>query len=107
LVKDGYKFTWQDLIRKPVNEFLSRYFFGKGYKDGLHGLALAGLQGFSEFVMYLKIWQIEKFSSEKADLKEVIEEIRVAQSDMHYWQSDALYKQYGGMINRLRRKLKI
>jgi (heptosyl)LPS beta-1,4-glucosyltransferase len=53
LIRRGYKFDWHDIIVKPVGEFLSRYFFGEGYKDGLHGLVLSGLQGFSEFVLYL------------------------------------------------------
>src|SRR3990172_13248929 len=61
LIADGYKFDWTDLVRKPMNEFLSRYFQGEGYKDGLHGFTLASLQAVSELVMYLKIWQRERF----------------------------------------------
>src|SRR5258706_2992203 len=58
---EGYKFSWKDIVVKPANEFFSRYFFGEGYKDGLHGLALSCLQAFSELVLYLKVWQKEKF----------------------------------------------
>ena len=57
-VKEGYKLVWKDLIVKPANEFFSRYFFGEGYKDGLHGIALSFLQAFSELVLYLKITSI-------------------------------------------------
>ena len=35
-ISEGYKFSWKDLIVKPSNEFFSIYFFGEGYKDGLH-----------------------------------------------------------------------
>ena len=59
-IKEGYRFLWKDVILKPSNEFLSRYFFGEGYKDGLHGLALSLLQAFSELTVYLKIWQKDK-----------------------------------------------
>ena len=40
-IEKNYQFHWPDLITKPTHEFLSRYFAGEGYKDGLHGLALA------------------------------------------------------------------
>jgi (heptosyl)LPS beta-1,4-glucosyltransferase len=106
-VKDGYKFKWSDLIEKPVNEFLSRYFQGEGYKDGLHGLALAGLQAFSEFVLYLKIWQSDKFKEVQLDSEEVVSEMREAESNLHYWQSDTLFKEVGGLKYRIKRKLKL
>ncbi len=47
LIKEGYQFNWKDLLEKPLDEFLSRFFAGQGYKDGLHGLALSLLQDFS------------------------------------------------------------
>lgn len=106
-IKDGYQFYWPDLIHKPMNEFLSRYFQGEGYKDGLHGLALAGLQAFSEFVLYLKIWQNEKFNEIQTDAEVVIREMKEAESNLHYWQSDTLLKEVGGLKHRIKRKLKL
>lgn len=106
-VKEGYKFFWKDLIIKPANEFLSRYFFGEGYKDGLHGLALSLLQAFSELTVYLKIWQKEKFVGQNPGLSEVVSVIREEEKDFHYWESDALFKESGSLTNRIRRKLKI
>ncbi len=64
LIQDGYQFTWQDLVLKPNGEFMSRYFAGEGYKDGLHGLILATLQGISEFVVYTKVWEKKGFKEE-------------------------------------------
>ncbi len=106
-IKDGYKFKWQDLIRKPTEEFLGRYFSGEGYKDGTHGLALASLQAFSELVLYLKIWQKKGFEEGKTQIKEVIEEMKDAETDIHYWQADALLKSGGGIIQRIKRRLKL
>jgi hypothetical protein len=106
-IKDGYKFKWQDLIRKPTEEFLSRYFSGEGYKDGIHGLALAGLQAFSELVLYLKIWQKKGFEEGKTQIKGVIEEMKDAETDIHYWQADVLLKSGGGIIQRIKRRLKL
>ena len=107
LVKDSYKFSWQDLIKKPVDEFLSRYFAGEGYKDGLHGLALSLLQAFSELVLYLKIWQAEKFEAKAISIEKVIKTMKESQADLRYWQADTLLKQKGGIIARLKRKFKL
>lgn len=106
-IKDGYKFKWQDLIRKPTEEFLGRYFSGEGYKDGIHGLALASLQAFSELVLYLKIWQKKGFEEGKTQIKGVIEEMKDAETDIHYWQADTLLKSGGGIIQRIKRRLKL
>ena len=65
LLAEGYKFSLSDLISKPIGEFLSRFFAGEGYKDGLHGLAISLLQAFSTFVVYLRTWQEEGFTPQK------------------------------------------
>jgi (heptosyl)LPS beta-1,4-glucosyltransferase len=59
LIGNGYKFDVKDFITKPIGEFISRFFAGDGYKDGLHGLVLAFLQFFSVMLVYLKVWQYE------------------------------------------------
>lgn len=107
LVKDGYKFSWQDVVKKPTAEFISRYFVGEGYKDGVHGLALAGLQAFSELALYLKVWQHEKFKEKELSLKDVVSTMKEAESDINYWQADALLKEGGGILQRIKRKFKL
>jgi len=104
---EGYKFSWKDVLVKPSNEFLSRYFFGEGFKDGLHGLALSLLQAFSEMVVYLKIWQLNKFKDENIDLKEVTDLMRDEEKELHYWQNDSTYKESGKLTDRIKRKLRI
>lgn len=107
LVGDGYKFHWKDLIQKPAAEFLSRFFQGEGYKDGLHGLALAGLQAVSEFVVYLKVWQEKKFKDVSLDLDETIKVMKNVESDIHFWQADSLLKENGGISQRIKRKFRL
>jgi (heptosyl)LPS beta-1,4-glucosyltransferase len=107
LINDGYKFEWTDLIRKPTNEFLSRYFQGEGYKDGLHGLALSALQAFSELVMYLKVWEKSKFEESEIKADEVIDGMKESEADLHYWQAETILKEGGGIKNRIKRKLKL
>lgn len=67
LTSSGYKFDPKDLIGKPIGEFMSRFFAGEGYKDGLHGLVLAFLQMFSIMLVYLKVWQSEGHEPKKAN----------------------------------------
>lgn len=107
LISKKYKFNWSDLLIKPASEFLSRFFAGSGYKDGVHGLALAGLQSFSEFIVYLKVWQSQRFSQEKTKVGDVISVMKLVESDYHYWQADALVKEKGGIIPRIKRKFRI
>lgn len=104
---EGYSFSWKDIIVKPANEFFSRYFFGEGYKDGLHGLALSLLQTFSELTLYLKIWQKEKFVEKDLNVNEINSLMRDEEKELHYWQGDARYKESGKFTDRIRRKLKI
>jgi (heptosyl)LPS beta-1,4-glucosyltransferase len=106
-IKEGYKFSWKDVITRPSNEFLSRYFFGEGYKDGLHGLALSLLQAFSELAVYLKIWQKEKFIEQNPTIGEVTSLIKETEKELHYWQADAMVKGGGGFFQKIRRKLKV
>lgn len=107
LVKEDYEFKWHDLINKPTAEFLSRYFQGEGYKDGIHGLALAGLQAFSEFVLYLKVWQAQKFKRHKIEIKNVVDLMKEKESDFRYWQAESLLKFGGGLVQRIKRKFKL
>jgi len=107
LLENGYKFRTSDLVKKPTDEFLSRYFKGEGYKDGLHGLALALLQAFSELVVYLKVWQAEGFKKKSIRLNKLIRLVKNLRKDMNYWIADTLLKERGGPVYRIKRKLKI
>jgi len=105
----GYKFIWKDLIGKPSSEFLSRYFAGEGYKDGLHGLALSLLQAFSESVMYIKIWQEEKFLEQAITPKESVIEMTRLVDEFDWWLTDVTIKNQGlikSLPRRIRRKIK-
>ncbi len=85
LLKGGYVFSWKDLIKKPANEFLSRYFEGEGYKDGIHGLALSLLQSFSQLVLYLKVWEKQGFSDKNLEKSEIKNELNKTVSDLRWW----------------------
>ncbi len=107
LVYEGYLFKWQDLVTKPAQEFFSRYFFGKGYKDGVYGLVLALFQMISEATKYIKIWELQGLKQKDIELNEVITELKKVQKDANYWYADTLLKEKGGTINRIKRKYKL
>lgn len=107
LIKDNYIFDLKDLIGKPFKEFITRYFTGEGYKDGVHGLVLSLFQAFSELVVYVKVWQADKFKESDVEVSSVITEMRAKEKELHYWQGDAVYKQTGKFTDRIKRKLRI
>jgi (heptosyl)LPS beta-1,4-glucosyltransferase len=107
LFNNNIVFEWKNLIFKPSNEFLSRYFFGKGYKDGLQGLAVSALQAVSELILYLKLWELYKFSDVKVPVSEVIGAIKYSERDLFYWQADTLRKEGGSMIELVKRKFRL
>ena len=104
LINSGYKFSWQDLIAKPMKELINRYFTGESYKDGLHGFALSLLQAFSELVTYIKLWQKNKFKEEDVKLSEVVTEIGKKEKEFRFWQNDALYKETKNISYRIKKK---
>ncbi len=85
LRKEGYKFDWKDLIKKPLSEFLSRFFANKGFEDGLHGLALSFLQSFSFLIVYLRLWEMEGFKSAEINLKDAEEVGKQSGFEINYW----------------------
>ena len=107
LMSKDYTFDWKDLITKPSSEFLSRFFAGQGYRDGVHGLALSSLQAYSELVLYLKLWGLQGFKEKNLNMNDVIFEMDRSKSELVYWENDTLVKEGGGILPRIRRKLKI
>jgi len=83
LVAEGYQFNLTDLVKKPVDEFLSRYFNGEGYKDEIHGLILALLQAFVELLTYAKVWEKQGFKEEKVDAFPNVASDSI--KDFNYW----------------------
>lgn len=85
LWKSDVKFKWTDLLTKPMEEFLARFFAKKGFEDGIHGLSLSLLQAMSFLVVYLKLWEKEKFKKVDVDLKELRALTKKQGSDLNYW----------------------
>lgn len=106
LTEEKYRFQWQDLIKKPTSEFLSRFFAGEGYKDGLHGLVLALLQAFSEFVLYLKAWEREGFRARELPLQDFIAEMNKLGKEIAYWWTTTDMKESKNLLKKLQLRIK-
>lgn len=85
LARNGYKFEFTDIVKKPLSEFLSRYFAGQGYKDGLHGLVLSSLQAFSELVLYIRMWGAEEYRQKDLSRKEIKTSFNKAIKEIKWW----------------------
>jgi (heptosyl)LPS beta-1,4-glucosyltransferase len=85
LVDRQVPFTWTLLMTKPTAEFLTQYFARNGYKEGIHGLVLAGLQAFSELVLYVKYWQYLGSKSEEIKPPAFNRIIRKQLRDLEWW----------------------
>jgi hypothetical protein len=85
LNSEGKKFTWIDLLKIPLGEFLGRFFANKGYREGLHGLALSLLQSFSFLIVYLKLWELQKFEEQSIDLNELKAISHKSGKEVNYW----------------------
>jgi len=86
-IKSDENFNWTDMVTKPFDEFLSRFFARSGYRDGLHGLVLAILQAISMFVVTLKVWEQKGFQEVEAKilLKQTEKEVRNMKKEILYW----------------------
>ncbi|MBI3558877.1 glycosyltransferase family 2 protein [Candidatus Gottesmanbacteria bacterium] len=78
---------WVDALRFPADEFLKRFFYLEGYKDGLHGLVLSLLQAFSRLIVFAKVWEKQGFREYNSDKfrDEVMEYSKKVRHDWNYW----------------------
>ncbi|MDP3888720.1 MAG: glycosyltransferase family 2 protein [bacterium] len=96
----GYKFVWQDLISKPLSEFLRRFFAEEGFKDGVHGLALSLLQSYLELLVYVKIWEKEGFK--ESEVSGVFQEIDGATKELDFWVAQRSKSPLRKILHKLR-----
>lgn len=87
LLRKGYEFQWQDSMRFPFKEFISRFFAREGYKEGLHGLVLSLGMAFYHFIIFVYIWEKRGFPKlEYVDLLEGSKkEIRSFSKEFNFW----------------------
>lgn len=87
MIQAGYIFAWQDALRLPVKEFLSRFFARKGYKDGLHGLVLSLLMSFYHLLVFARIWEKNNFTPYGGEefMEETSREFKKIGGELRHW----------------------
>ena len=101
LNKKGVEFDWKQLVTKPLSEFLRRYFAEQGFKDGIHGLAVCLLQAFSELVVYIKLWQKQKFVKKKIKETDVFNLFYESSKDIDWWMYETKISRAKNIITKL------
>lgn len=93
LVKEkNYRLSNKDLLIKPTEEFLSRFFVGGAHRDGIHGLALSLLQSWVVLLTYLKVWELQKYEEKSLEPRWVREMFTEVAYQLEYWRDDFLLK---------------
>ncbi len=86
LIKEKkYVLNYGDLLLKPVGEFLSRFFAGEGYRDGIHGLALSLLQAYATTLVYLKVWEKQGFREKNVEARKLSQLFHQLLAELNYW----------------------
>src|ERR1035437_7316158 len=60
-LSNGYKFSYFDVVRFPLNDFMSWFFARKGYKNGFFWLVFALMTAFYHFLVFAFIWEKQGF----------------------------------------------
>lgn len=87
LVKDSnYKFSPSDFFTRPFSEFIKRFYYHEGYKDGLPGLTLSILMAFYHFVVVALVWEKNGFVDVGTDTKSLVNEnLKLIKKEYMYW----------------------
>ena len=105
----GYQFSWQDLFNRPLAEFWRRFYFHQGWKDGVHGLALSGLQAVSELLVYLRLWEMQGLPAQTIKPDQITAVTQQNLADGWYWrnslQSGRGRRLWGAVVEKLIRYL--
>jgi glycosyltransferase involved in cell wall biosynthesis len=89
LISSDYRFSAQDVLSQPAEEFFRRFFAQEGWRDGLHGLVLSALMAFYNLAIYLKVWERSGFKKEPLPEKTILKEIS---KDWRFWWRTLLIK---------------
>ncbi len=66
--KSRETYSLKSALSDGTREFISRYFAGDGYKDGMHGFALSFLQLMYYGLVYFYHWEQNKYIAEDKDI---------------------------------------
>ncbi len=103
--KDEGKVAWPDAVKFPLDEFLKRFFYWEGYKDGLHGLVLSLLMSFNRLVVFAKLWERQGHPElvSGSILEPFYKEIKKSARDFDYWRMSVEQNPVKKIIYKIKR----
>lgn len=94
LTSPSYHFKLSDLLLKPIQEFNSRYFNQKGYKDGLPGLVFCLLQASQEVLIYSLVWDQSKDRRVLVNRHSLVSAFGQSIYEFGHWYTSFLFQEY-------------
>jgi glycosyltransferase involved in cell wall biosynthesis len=85
LLKNGYKYNSIDIVKMPLSEFVKRYFAEEGFKDGMHGLVLSLLMSFYHFIVFIRLWEANRFPDAGGNEKLISDAKKMITHEFGYW----------------------
>lgn len=110
LIAKGYEPKLIDSFLFPANEFLKRFFFEEGYKDGAHGLVLSLLMAFYHLVVFARVWEMKNYPDSGSTLEVFQEGASKIAKDTTYWinyEREKTMSPAKRALSKLKRKLHV
>lgn len=86
-LKNKQEYTLSKALSQGIQEFISRYFAGDGYKNGMHGFLLSFLQLMYYPLVYFYLWEKENYKD--IDRQEIISDTEFFSKklfrEVNYW----------------------
>jgi (heptosyl)LPS beta-1,4-glucosyltransferase len=107
---DKVKFNSQDLLGKPIAEFMRRFFLTEGYKDGMYGLVLSALMGVQTLVAYCYLWELQGKRKDltTGETQAVFANLKGKGNELSYWLTTLAIDSSKGatkLLHRAKRKV--
>ena len=87
LIQSGSQCNLKTTVRRSLSEFISRFFADEGYKDGMHGFAMAFMQMVYYFLVYFYYWEMKGYPTVPAAemTKDIHEYFRAGLYESNHW----------------------
>ena len=64
LAREGRRSGFGEVALRPLWRFLRSYFFEAGFRDGVRGLLVCGLQAYGVFLKWARLWEMQRRKDE-------------------------------------------
>lgn len=88
-------------VTRPIQEFINRFLAQKGYRDGLHGLALSLLQGAYELVVVIKVWELNQYPQASLTINKTETAARGILKHWNWWKRQLKIDQSPSVFGKL------